>query len=278
MVTVNKSSAKDTLPKSKFSILLSNDDGYNAPGIKALAEALAPIATLIVAAPINEQTGASHGITIRELVFVKQINNPLGIQWYSISAKPATCVHIGLEHFVDRKPDLVISGINEGENVGPLTFRSGTVGAAREAAILGLPAIAVSLQGNNKDDYKAAAVYIRQLVKNLASKKLLKSKLLLNINFPSSISKGIKGTKVTKLSLVDEKNVSHRINIPFSEIYKVKITKPIADNDPETDINALSNGYVTITPLSIDQTDHAQLGLLQDDPSVNYAAATSSGI
>ena len=248
---------------SNLDILLSNDDGYNAPGIKALAEALTPAAMVTVAAPANQQSGAGHGITYREPVFVRQISNPYKISWYSISAKPATCVRLGLENLVKKKPDLVITGINRGENIGPVTFRSGTAGAAREAAILGLPAIAVSLQGDDKDDYKAAAVYIRQLVEKLVSKKLLKSKLLLNVNFPSGVSKGIKGTKITKLSSMDEKNIYQRISLPFLEVFKAERIKPGLDNNPQTDVNALSNGYVTITPLSLDQTNYAELNSLK---------------
>ncbi len=248
---------------SDLDILLSNDDGYDAPGIKALAEALTSIAMVTVAAPANQQSGAGHGITYREPIFVRQVNNQYHIPWYAITARPATCVHLGLENLLKTKPDLVITGINKGENIGPVTFRSGTVGAAREAAILGLPAIAISLQGDDKDDYKAAALYIRQLVEKLASKKLLHSKLLLNVNFPSGVSKKIKGTKVTKLSLVDEKNTYQKINFPFLEIYKSGKIKLVLDNDPQTDVNAFSNGYVTITPLSLDQSDYAELDSLK---------------
>ncbi|MBI3590927.1 MAG: 5'/3'-nucleotidase SurE [Candidatus Melainabacteria bacterium] len=257
------SQAVDALPKSDFYILLSNDDGYNAPGLKALAEALSPIAMVTVAAPAKQQSGAGHGITYREAIFVSQIKNHKKIPWYAISARPATCVHIGIENLIKTKPDLVISGINKGENLGPVTFRSGTAGAAREAAILGFPAIATSLQGNNRDDYKASAIYVRKLVEKLISKKLLQPKLLLNINFPAGISKGIKGTKVTKLSLIDETNTYHKKHFPFFEAYKTNITKLNIDNDPETDINAFANGYVTITPLSIDQTNYPELKTLK---------------
>ena len=247
---------------SNLEILLSNDDGYNAPGIKALAEELVSIAMITVTAPANQQSGAGHGITYREPIFVRQINNPHHIPWYAITAKPATCVHIGLQNLIKTKPDLVITGINRGENIGPVTFRSGTAGAAREAAILGLPAIATSLQGDDKDDYKAAAIYVRHLVEKLVSEKLLKPKLLLNVNFPSGISKGIKGTKITKLSSTDEENIYQKINFPFLEVYKAKLKSAI-DNDTEVDLNAFSKGYVTITPLSLDQTNYAELNSLK---------------
>ena len=247
---------------SNLEILLSNDDGYNAPGIKALAEELVSIAMITVTAPANQQSGAGHGITYREPIFVRQINNPHHIPWYAITAKPATCVHIGLQNLIKTKPDLVITGINRGENIGPVTFRSGTAGAAREAAILGLPAIATSLQGDDKDDYKAAAIYVRHLVEILVSEKLLKPKLLLNVNFPSGISKGIKGTKITKLSSTDEENIYQKINFPFLEVYKAKLKSAI-DNDTEVDLNAFSKGYVTITPLSLDQTNYAELNSLK---------------
>ena len=244
-------------------ILLSNDDGYNAPGLKALVEAFSGIADVTVSAPADQQSGAGHGITYREAIFVRQIKNPQHIMWYAVSARPATCVHIGLENLVKRKPDLVISGINRGENIGLVTFRSGTIGAAREAAILGFPAIATSLQGDDKDDYKAAASYIRDLAKKLISKKLLHNGLLLNVNFPQGIAKGIKGTRITKLALVDQEHIYHKTDFPLIWLYHSDEIKHAGNNDSETDVNAFARGFVTITPLSLDETNYSELNSLK---------------
>ncbi len=255
IVVPSNSKDHQEISKADFTILLSNDDGYNAPGLKALAKALAPIAMIFVAAPANQQSGAGHGITYREPIFVWEVFNADKIPWYAITAKPATCARLGIESLIKDKPDLIVSGINKGENLGWITFHSGTVGAAREAHFTGLPAIATSLQGNDKNDYKAAAEYIRDLIKQLRSKNLLNKELLLNINFPSGIASGIKGTKITKLGTLSERNVYHKLKLPFLQVYKVNQQEKILNNDPETDINAFSNGYVTITPLSINQTN-----------------------
>lgn len=254
LVSTSLSFAQNT--ESKITILISNDDGYNAPGIKALAEALSQIAKVVVAAPSKQQSGTGHGITYREPIFVRSIHNGYNIPWYAITATPATCVRLGIESLMKEKPDLVISGINEGENLGLVTFCSGTVGAAREAAILGFPAIAVSIEGNNNEDYKATALFVKNLVNQLIDNKLLHSRFLLNVNAPAGIAKTMKGAKVTKLSLNPERDMYHlQKDLYFAKIYKANEFKPILDNDLETDVNAFSKGYITITPLSINQTD-----------------------
>ncbi len=258
LITSNLSLANETIPKSNFTILLSNDDGYNAPGLEALADALIPIAMVTVSAPSTQQSGAGHGITYREPVLVSSISNAHKIPWYSVSGRPATCVRLGLEHLIKEKPDLVISGINRGENLGLVTFHSGTVGAAREASFLGIPAIAVSLQGDDKNDYKIASEYIRKLVEKLKSQNLLTDMLLLNVNFPNGVSNGIQGTRITKLSSIYNGNEYYKLNVPLIKVYKAK-QKQIIDSDPETDINAFSKGFVTITPLTIYQTDLTKL-------------------
>lgn len=146
-------------PDAPFTILLSNDDGYVSPGLRAVAEALAPMAHVVVAAPSTEQSGSGNGITYRKPIFFRHIELFAGVSGYAIQARPATCVRVGVESLLESKPDLVISGINRGANLGIVTFYSGTVGAARQAALLGLPAIAVSMQGDDPDDFATAASF-----------------------------------------------------------------------------------------------------------------------
>lgn len=255
--------AQDAPTGPRLTILLSNDDGYDAPGLKALVEALAPIAQLTVAAPAEQQSGAGHGITYREPIIVNRMDRDGGIPWYSITARPATCVRLGLEALMTAKPDLVISGINRGENLGVVTFISGTVGAAREAAFDGLPTMAVSLGGNNSDDYKAAAAYVRRLVEQLQAQKLLRPGLFLNVNVPAGVARGIKGVRITKLSLKVPGNKYERRASPRGQLYFWSTYEPVTEDVEGTDVQAFEQGYISITPLSLDQTATTELDALR---------------
>lgn len=238
--------------KGKLRILISNDDGYDAPGIKALANELSKEFEIFVAAPAKEESGSGHGVTTREPIFVNEIDR----NWYSITARPATCVSIAINTFMKNKPDLVVTGINSGLNLGLVTYLSGTVGGAREAVILGYPAIATSTNGINDEVYKKSAFYIRKLINELQSKNLIKPGLFLNVNVPESIVNKFNGFKVVRLSnkLVAnkyEKRVSPRGDVYYWNSFR----KILQDNNDETDIGAYQDGYVTITPLALDTTD-----------------------
>ena len=152
--------AESRPPSSRdFTILLSNDDGYNAPGLQALIRALQPAGELFVAAPADNQSGKGHSISVGRPIYANLERQTQGDAFYAIQATPATCVRLALDALIPRKPDVVISGINRGDNLGLLVYYSGTVGAAREAAFSGVPAIAVSMQGDDSKDYAAAAAY-----------------------------------------------------------------------------------------------------------------------
>ncbi len=148
-------------------ILVTNDDGIEAPGLAALAGALAKVGAVTVAAPLSEQSGVSHGMTTRRLIPVRESVRD-GAKWYAIEATPASCVRLALESLLAEKPDIVVSGVNRGENVGLVTFYSATVAAAREAAFLRIPAVSVNLQSGEKMDYGAAAAFAAALVRELA--------------------------------------------------------------------------------------------------------------
>lgn len=250
--------AQETQPP-RFTILLANDDGYEAPGLRALADALSSIAELVVAAPASEQSGTGHGITYRQPIMVRRIRRADGIVWYAIQARPATCVRLALEALMEKKPDLVISGINRGANLGIVTFYSGTVAAAREAAFLGLPAIAVSMGGHDDADYRATATFVRRLVQELRSRRLIRSGLLLNVNVPAGLAHHFRGVRVTRLSLkVPGEDYERRVS-PRGQVYFWNIYHPVKDDAEGTDVHAFARGFISLTPLGIDQTETTAL-------------------
>ncbi len=247
-------------PDAPFTILLSNDDGYDSPGLHAVAEALAPVAHVVVAAPATEQSGSGNGITYREPIFFRHIELFAGVSGYAIQARPATCVRVGVESLLESKPDLVISGINRGANLGIVTFYSGTVGAARQAALLGVPAIAVSMQGDAPDDFATAASFIRELVHQLRVQRVLRPGLLLNVNVPAGKPRGV---RVVKQSTAPDRENYERRTSPRGQDYFWSRWTPPADQDENTDVGAFAQGFITITPLLIDQTDVRELDSLR---------------
>ena len=249
-------------------ILVSNDDGADAPGIAALADSLARIGTVTVAAPSQNKSGVSHGMTFSGPILVQKTLRK-GISWYAIDALPATCVRLALEALLPEKPDIVVSGINRGENTGLVTFYSATVACAREAAFQGIPAIAFSLESSPKMDYAAAADFIVSIVREV-KKRGLRRGTYLNINIPALPKERIKGVMVTRL---DER--------PSLESYEGKtnaegqiifwpLYKELGAGDPKADIWALRNGYISVTPMIIDQTDGADLNGLKNWESLTW--------
>ena len=238
--------------ETPFTILLTNDDGYDAPGLRALAKALASTAHVVVAAPASQQSGASMAITYREPIFVRPIELTADVSGYAIQARPATSVRVGVESLLERKPDLVISGINSGPNLGIVSFYSGTVGAARQAALLGIPAIAASRQRGDSDDYTVAATFIRELVEQLRTQRELRPGLLLNVNVPAGTPRGVR--VVRQSTAPDRENYERRTN-PRGQVYYWSRWMPPSDSDENTDVGAFARGFITIVPFKIDQTD-----------------------
>lgn len=236
-------------PSDRFSILLSNDDGFEAAGLKALTVALQPLGEVMVAAPATEQSGIGHALTLRAPIMVNEKEQPNGTTWYAIEGPPATCVRLAVESLLMRRPDLVISGINRGDNLGTTVYHAGTLGAAREAALVGLPAIAVSLRGDEEKDYAAAAAYVRRLVEQLRAKKLLKSGFFLNMNFPGGEWKGV---RVTRLSMTPRPDTFERRVGPRGRLYFWPVWEQLKDDAEGTDVWALARGYVTLTPMALD--------------------------
>jgi 5'-nucleotidase len=238
----------------RLTILLSNDDGYDAPGLEVLYQTFSSVAKVVVAAPRQDQSGAGHGITISEPILVEKLNKRDGAEWYTVSARPATCVRLALEGLLSEKPDLVITGINRGENLGVVSFYSGTVAAAREAAISRIPALAVSQKVAGDVRYEDSAIFVRRLVERLKTSKQLIPGLFLNVNIPADHDEQIKGVLVTKQSLTPTaQSFERRIN-PEGRIYFWSIYRPLEQDSDGTDVAAFNRGYISITPLQIDQT------------------------
>jgi 5'-nucleotidase len=224
-------------------------------------DALRGVGTVTVAASVREQSGVSHAMTSKTLIPVREsVRN--GVRWIGVDATPASSVRLAIEALLPSKPDLVVSGINRGENVGLVTFYSATVGAAREAAFLRIPAIAVNLQSGGDMNYKAAAGFVAALVRELARKGFEKG-MLLNVNVPALPPDKIKGIKITRQDLQPtveffEKKESREGRDFYWPSYKV------LPGGPEgTDIWAVRNGFISITPLSLDQTGPAALQSLK---------------
>jgi 5'-nucleotidase len=236
-------------------ILLSNDDGIEAPGLAALCDAMQKVGTVTVAAPLQDQSGVSHGMTTRKLIPVRKSERK-GAQWFGIEATPASCVRLALESLLAEKPDIVVTGTNRGENVGLVTFYSATVAAAREAAFLRIPAVSVNLQSGPDMDYKTAADFTAALVRELARKGFKKG-MLLNINIPALPKDKIKGIMITRQDVRPTMEFFEKRETSDGQDFYWPSYKTLDAGPENTDTWAVRNGYISITPLTLDQTDAA---------------------
>jgi 5'/3'-nucleotidase len=244
----------------RLTVLLSNDDGFNAPGLQALIHALAPVEDVFVAAPADNESGKGHSITVGRPIYVADMQQPDDRVYYAIRATPATCVRLALNALMPKKPDVVISGINRGENLGMVVYYSGTLGAAREAVMSGIPAIAVSMQGDSERDYVATAAYVHTLLDRLQSLNLLKRGFFLNVNLPAGERKGV---RVTRLSFTAGRIIYQRRNDAQGHTYYVQSWEATLDDDDGTDVWAFVRGYITMTPLTLDETAPKEMRALQ---------------
>ena len=235
-----------------YRILISNDDGIQAPGIKVLFERLKKLGEVTVAAPAVNQSGVGHALTFGVPIGVESWEAGGGI-WFAVAASPATCVRMALTTLVAQLPDIVVSGINKGENTGVGGFSSGTVACAREAAYRGIPALAASLEEEDQMDYAGAADFIARLVLEVKEKGLPPGTFL-NVNFPGRPSDQISGVLVTRQDRrpPDEHYARKITGEPKNEYWSV--FRPLTGGGNDTDTWALSRGYISITPMTIDQT------------------------
>lgn len=241
-----------------MNILLSNDDGYHAEGIQILAQALRKIAQVIIVAPDRNRSAASNSLTLVEPLRPRHLDNGD----YCINGTPADCVHLALNGFLSGKIDLVVSGINAGANLGDDTLYSGTVAAAFEGRHLGLPAIAVSLDG--RQHYESAAQIVCDLIPRLHG-QLLQPNQIININVPDLPLEQIKGIKVCRLgSRFSAAEVIKQQDPRGETIYWIGPPGLPEDDGQDTDFYAVKNGYVAITPIQADMTAHQSILALQN--------------
>lgn len=233
-------------------ILISNDDGYQAPGIRSLAKALAQCGEITVVAPERNRSGASSSLTLESPLRVKQ----LGDHEYFIDGTPTDCVHIAITGLLSIEPDMVVSGINNGANLGDDVIYSGTVAAAIEGRFLGLPAIAVSLVGHESRYYDTAALAAVRLVEHIRQHPI-PSDIILNVNVPDIPYDQLKGFQTTRLgSRHKAESVIKDKDPRGNTIYWIGPAGPEQDAGPGTDFHAVRHGYVSVTPLQIDLTRH----------------------
>lgn len=237
-------------------VLISNDDGIYAEGIGVLRKALEEIAEVFVVAPDRERSATGHGITVHRPLRAKPHQFKTGTaKGWAVDGTPADCVKLALEALMEAPPDILISGINQGPNLGTDVLYSGTVSAAIEGVINGVPAVAVSLASFTDPDFTLAAQFTKDFIPRLLAFGPPKGGLL-NINVP--VGKEAKGVKISKLGQRKYVDVFDRRTDPRGKIYFWMAGEPynIDQDDPDTDTAAVQQGYISITPLQLDLTDH----------------------
>lgn len=238
--------------------LISNDDGYFAPGIAVLALALGDEGDVLVCAPERDRSGASNSLTLDRPLTVRTAPNG----FLFVNGTPTDCVHLAATGLMPTPPDMVLAGINHGANMGDDTIYSGTVAAATEGYLLGIPAIAMSLASRTPQHFETAAKVARNLVKRFKSLPFQKP-VLLNVNVPDLPYEEIRGMRVTRLGRRHKSSPVVRSENPRGDtIWWVGAVGAAADIGEQTDFHAVSSGYVSITPLSIDLTAYPQLELV----------------
>jgi len=239
-------------------ILISNDDGYQAKGIKQLTKSLSEIAEVIVVAPSENKSAASSSLTLGRPLKPIQIEKNI----YAIDATPSDCVHLALCGFIKESIDLVVTGINFGANLGDDTIYSGTVAGAIEGRFLGLPSIAISLASWECNHFETAGEIAKRLVAQIVNSEL-SSNTILNINIPDIPLRKIQGIKSTRLGSRQKSEPSIKDKEDAS-LYWIGENGKEADNSEGTDFHAISNNFVSVTPLQIDTTNNSEVKQVND--------------
>ncbi len=238
--------------------LLSNDDGYFAPGIEALAAGLATLGTVTVVAPERDRSGASNSLTLDRPLMLRRAPNG----FYFVNGTPTDCVHLAVTGMLDQQPDMVISGINHGANMGDDTVYSGTVAAATEGFLLGVPSLAVSLAAKPGEHLDTAVQVTLGIVQQMMDRPFTEPTLL-NINVPDRPFHELRGTVATRLGRRHHAEpVVKSVNPRGDVVYWVGAAGPAQDAGEGTDFHAVREGFVSLTPLSIDLTGYRQLAEL----------------
>jgi 5'-nucleotidase len=238
-----------------MNILLSNDDGVHALGIRILHQELAKHFEVTVVAPDRNCSGASNSLTLLNPLRAESLDNG----FFSVNGTPTDSVHLGISQLVTTAPDLVVAGINKGPNLGDDTLYSGTVAAATEGRHMGIPAIAVSLLGKDENHYHTAAVITANIIKRIQAHPLATNQIL-NINVPDVPLTDIKGIKVTRLGHRHKAEMMKKMQDPWQrDIYWYGTLGQELDGGEGTDFHAVAHNYVSVTPLTVDMTAHSSI-------------------
>jgi 5'-nucleotidase len=246
-------------------IFLTNDDGFSAPGLARLIEVLRPFGEIIVVAPENAQSGMSHAITMNNPLYLRRVRAEEGLEVYACSGTPVDCVKMALDHLLKgRMPSLICSGINHGSNAAINILYSGTMGAAIEGGFYDVPSIGFSLEDHSLDaDFEAAGIAAREIVERILAEKPAVP-LCLNVNIPVGRPEEIKGIRVCRQCKGYWREDFFCRTSPFGRNY-FWLTGSFKNSEPDatdTDAWALANGYVSVVPIQVDLTSHAQIAPL----------------
>ncbi|TAL78150.1 MAG: 5'/3'-nucleotidase SurE [Burkholderiaceae bacterium] len=240
-------------------ILVANDDGYNAPGLEALVGALKGLGELTIVAPETNCSGASNSLTLNRPLSVRQAPNG----FYFVNGTPSDCVHIALTGLLDFRPDLVVSGINNGANMGDDTLYSGTVAAATEGFLFGIPSVAFSLVRKGSDHLDSAARVARQIIERQLAQPL--GAMLLNVNIPDIPFEEVQGLAVTRLGKRHPSEPVVKSSTPYGDpVYWIGPVGTVSDSSADTDFGAIKRNMVSVTPLRLDLTHYEQLQSVKD--------------
>jgi len=244
-------------------ILLTNDDGIYAPGIFALYEALKPEFDVHVVAPESEMSAVGHAITLTSPLRVQEIRKNGAFFGYAVTGTPADCVKIAVQELLDRPPDIILSGINLGANVGVNILYSGTVSAATEGAFLGIKSAAISLNTRKNPDFRFAARFSKEIIQFMTENNL-RGGTALNVNIPALPPEEITGVCITRQGTARFKECFERRNDPRGNTYYwLSGETPVEDRNPDTDSVALKENKITITPVHYDLTCNKELKRLR---------------
>lgn len=248
-----------TKPKDRPLILVTNDDGIHSAGIAALTKALKDIGDVYVVAPDRERSAAGHSLTLHRPLKAEQIEERM----FSVNGTPTDCVALAVHKILPRKPDLVASGINKGANLGDDVTYSGTVSAAIEGTILSVPSFAISLAGDRPFHFEVALPFAAQIARYILDTSLPYDTLL-NVNVPNIAADAIKGMKMTKLGKRIYDNAIQEVQSPWGDKhYWIGGGKPYWEHGEDMDIQAIVDGYVSVTPIHLDLTNYEALSMLK---------------
>lgn len=248
-------------------ILVTNDDGIMAPGIQELARWMSKLGNVIISAPMEEQSAIGHGITIRDPIRIREMSFQGITKAWAVGGTPADCVKLAVQELLCGDCGLVLSGINNGPNLGTDVLYSGTVSAAIEGAIQGMPSIALSLSSYDATDYRVAAEIACLLAKKVyQDRRFIPPDTLLNVNIPAVPREEIKGFRVTKLGQREYANVFDKRIDPRGNTYFWLTGEVVPDQeeDPEIDSVAVEHNYVSITPIHFDLTNYRIMKGIKD--------------